>query len=344
MSRFARMSDVAGLAGVSTMTVSRALNGNPNVSEVTRQRVLAAVERLRYQPNELARSLREQRSRQIGIIVPNLFDPFFAILANAISQVAQKHSYSVVLSTSNELPEAEFAEASRMLRRNVEGLVIIPAHTSRGPSLLLAHEFEQLPIVTLDRPIEGSRFDSILVENEHGARLGTEHLLSLGHKRVAYLGLTDDLYTMSTRHRGYTAAMEARGLKPLSTIVSSTLEDAMTKVKLLLSEKKAPTALFCANNLLTRHTLHVLQALGMHPPESIALAGFDDFETADLMRPGITVVCQPSEELGQTAAEVLFMRLNEQGSSRRGRIKILPTELIVRGSCGANETKNGKHL
>lgn len=335
MSRFARMSDVANLAGVSTMTVSRALNGNPNVSDETKRRVLAAVENLHYQPNELARSLREQRSRQIGIIVPNLFDPFFAILANAISQVAQKHSYSVVLSTSNELPEAEFAEASRMLRRNVEGLVIIPAHVGRGPSLLLAREFEHLPIVTLDRPIEGSRFDSILVENEHGARVGTEHLLALGHKRIAYLGLTDDLYTMKTRHAGYSAALEDRGLKSQSLILSSDLEDAMTKVRVLLKGKRPPTAIFCANNLLTRHTLHSLQALGMHPPESIALAGFDDFETADLMRPGITVVCQPTEDLGKAAAKVLFTRLHGGTVGRRGKVQILPTELIVRGSCGA---------
>ena len=134
MPRSARMSDVAKLAGVSTMTVSRVLNGSANVTEEPRQKVFAAIERLRYQPNELARSLREQRSRQIGILVPYLYDPFFATCAHVISTVAKQHSYSVVLSTSNEDPQTEYEEASRMLRRNVEGLIVIPSHLSTGDS------------------------------------------------------------------------------------------------------------------------------------------------------------------------------------------------------------------
>ena len=209
MAKSARMSDVAKLAGVSTMTVSRVLNGNANVTDAPRQRVFAAIEKLSYQRNELARSLREQRTRQIGVIVPYLFDPFFSTCAHIISTVAKQNSYSVVLSTSNEDPQTEFEEASRMLRRNVEGLIVIPSHLRTGDSLLLAREFDRMPIVTLDRPVEGSGFDSLLVENEKGAHMGTEHLLAFGHKRIVYLGLTDDLYTMCMRHRGYEQAMEA---------------------------------------------------------------------------------------------------------------------------------------
>jgi LacI family transcriptional regulator len=329
------MSDVAKLAGVSTMTVSRVLNDSANVTEGLRKKVFAAVERLRYQPNELARSLREQRSRQIGILVPYLYDPFFAICAHVVSTVAKSHAYSVVLSTSNEDPQTEYEEASRMLRRNVEGLIVIPSHATTGDSLLLAHEFDRMPIVTLDRPIEGSGFDSLVVENERGARLGTEHLLSLGHKRIAYIGLADELYTMAMRHRGYNAAMGAAGLKPIAAICTSALDDALAKVRKLLSAKRRPTALFCANNLTTRHVLHSLQTMGIHPPEGIALAGFDDFETADLLGPGITVVRQPGELLGRTAADILFQRLAEPRRPKAGRFMVLPVELIVRGSCGA---------
>src|SRR5580658_7289848 len=121
----ARMSDVARLAGVSTMTVSRVLNNSANVSLTITERVFAAIEQLRYQPNELARSLRERRTRQIGVIVPYLLDPFFATCAHIISTIAKQHSYSVVLSTSDEDPQAELVEASRMLRRNIEGLIVI---------------------------------------------------------------------------------------------------------------------------------------------------------------------------------------------------------------------------
>jgi LacI family transcriptional regulator len=336
MAKIARMSDVAKLAGVSIMTVSRVLNQSAGVTDELKKKVSSAVEQLRYQRNDLARSLREQRSRQIGIMVPYLFDPFFAICAHEISTVAKQHAYSVVLSTSDEDPQTEYEEASRMLRRNVEGLIIIPSHPQTGDSLLLAHEFDRMPIVTLDRPIEGSGFDSLLVENEQGAKLGTEHLISLGHKRIAYVGLKDELYTMGMRHRGYSQAMTNAGLKPMSSIVTSARENTLSKIRRLLSLKTKPTAILCANNLTTRHVLHSLQELGLYPPEGIALVGFDDFDTADLLRPGVTVVRQPSELLGRRAAEVLFERLSEVRRPKAGNRIVFPVELVVRGSCGGS--------
>jgi LacI family transcriptional regulator len=335
MAKSARMSDVAKLAGVSTMTVSRVLNESAGVTEGLRKKVFLAIEKLRYQPNELARSLREQRSRQIGVLVPYLFDPFFATCAHVISTVAKQHMYSVVLSTSNEDPQTEYEEASRMLRRNVEGLIVIPSHRAHGESLLLGHEFDRMPIVTLDRPIEGSGFDSLVVENEQGGRLGTEHLLALGHKRIAYVGLSDELYTMCMRHRGYSLAMEVAGLKPTAAICTGAIEDALARIGRLLSSRQRPTALFCANNLITRQVLHSLQALNVYPPDGIALVGFDDFDTADLLRPGITVVRQPNELLGRTAAELLFERLSDSATPKAGKRTVLPVELVVRGSCGA---------
>jgi LacI family transcriptional regulator len=335
MARTARMIDVAKLAGVSTMTVSRVLNDSAKVTDELRVKVLSAIEKLRYQRNELARSLRDQRSRQIGVIVPYLYDPFFATCAHVISTVAKQHKYSVVLSTSNEDAQTEYEEASRMLRRNVEGLIVIPAQVQGGKSLLLSHEFDDMPIVSMDRPVEGSGFDSLLVENEAGAKLGTTHLLALGHTRITYVGLSDALYTMGMRHRGYEAAMREAGLKPSAVLCGSDLADTTRAVRRLLQSRQKPTALFCANNLMTRHVLHSLQALDIHPPDGLALVGFDDFETADLLRPGITVVKQPTEILGRSAANILFRRLGEEPSSRMPAPQILPVELVVRGSCGA---------
>jgi LacI family transcriptional regulator len=336
MAGSARMIDVAKLAGVSTMTVSRVLNEAPNVRDSMRRRVFAAIEQLHYQPNELARSLRKQRSRQIGVLIPNLSDPFFATCAHMISTVAKLHSYSVVLSTSNEDPQAEYEEANRMLRSNVEGLIVIPANLGGNPSLLLAREFDRLPIVTLDRPIAGSRFDSLLVENEHGAQVGTKHLISLGHKRILFLGLSDDVYTMKMRRAGYTAAMSAAALTPQSVVLSGELEDTRRVLREILAQKRQPSALFCANNLSTRQVLYGLQEMGIHPPERLALVGFDDFEMAEVMRPGTTVVRQPTELLGRTAAEILFERLNSNHPLKPGKERVLPAELVIRGSCGAN--------
>jgi LacI family transcriptional regulator len=331
------MSDVARLAGVSTMTVSRVLNENVNVTEDTRKRVVAAVEKLQYRRNEIARSLREQTSRQIGILVPNLYDPFFATCAHAISLVAKSHHYSVVLSTSDEDPRIEYDEASRMMRRHVDGLIVIPAIAQKNGPSLKDREFEHMPIVALDRPLEGSKCDRLLVQNKQGAQRGVRHLIDLGHKHIAFFGLARPLYTLRMRQQGYEAAMTAAGLRPNISIslVSDAPEDTLAALSKVLASATPPTALFGSNNLITRHLLHSMLALGLHAPDSLALVGFDDFETADLMRPGITVVRQPVESLGRLAAEILFSRLAKTGKQPAPRRMMLPVELVVRGSCGA---------
>ena len=331
-----RMSDVAKLAGVSTMTVSRVLNENANVLDETRQRVFAAVERLGYRRNELARSLRERRSRQIGILVPNLCDPFFAISAQAINRVARGHGYSVCIATTEENPELEYEEASRMLRRSVEGLLVIPVDV-KGTSRLLSPEIQSLPIVTIDRPASGAgrMFDTFLVENKQGAMDGTNHLLSMGHTRIACVALSRRLYTMRQRISGYEAAMEAAGLAPTVVIVPETVQGTLNQLRQLMSDHQPPTAIFCANNLTTRQVLQALQAMHLHPPDPVALVGFDDFEIADLLRPGVTVVSQPFESMARQAAETLFERLAGPISRSPGKRTVLPVELIVRGSCGA---------
>jgi LacI family transcriptional regulator len=329
------MSDVAKLAHVSTMTVSRVLNDSASVAEETRLRVLDAVEKLQYQRNEVARSLREQTSRQIGILIPNLYDPFFATCAHAISVVVKEHSYSMVLSTTDEDPRTEYEQANSMLRRGIDGLVVIPTAAMKGSPSLRDAEFEHIPIVALDRPVEGSQYDRVLVQNKLGAQLGVEHLIDIGHKHIAFFGLAGPLYTMRMRQQGYRDAMTAAGLRPDIILVSDVLRDAQTALREALASRHPPTALFSANNLISRHLLHSLQALGLHPPNPIAMVGFDDFESADLLRPGITVVRQPAESMGRLAGELLFARLAKGGLDAPTKKMMLSVELIIRGSCGA---------
>ena len=329
------MSDVAKLARVSTMTVSRVLNDSASVAEDTRLRVINAVEQLQYQRNEIARSLREQTSRQIGILVPNLYDPFFATCAHAISVVVKNHAYSMVLSTTGEDPRTEYEQANSMLRRGIDGLVVIPTAAVKGLPSLCNPEFEHLPIVTLDRPIEGSQYDRVLVQNKLGAQLGVNHLIELGHKRIAFFGFAGPLYTMRMRQQGYSDAMTAAGLRPDIVSVTDVLQDTQTALRRAHASSHPPTALFGANNLITRHLLHSLQALGLHPPHPMALVGFDDFESADLLRPGITVVRQPAESMGRLAGELLFARLAKDGADMPTKKMMLSVELVVRGSCGA---------
>ena len=334
MKRPARMTDVAYAADVSIMTVSRVLNNHPSVTEETRERVLDAIRRLNYQRNELARSLREQRTRQIGILIPSLVDPFFANCAQAISMVAKQHNYSVVIATTDEDPESELDEARRMLNRDVEGVIAIPAERPDGTSHLLSPEFANLPIVVFDRPLEGSECDSVVVQNKRGAQMGTEYLISLGHKRIACISLGAHLYTMRLRQQGYRAAMTAANLDPEIHIVTKEPESTAASLRKLMHGAHAPSAIFSTNNLVTRRVLHALRALKMSPPNP-ALVGFDDFETADLLQPGITVVRQPTDALGRAAADALFARIAEEGRHAAPKRILLPVELIVRGSCGA---------
>jgi LacI family transcriptional regulator len=332
----ARMSDVAKLAGVGTMTVSRVLNGNVHVTKETRERVLAAIAQLNYVPNEVARSLRDRRTRQIGIIVPNLHDPFFAMCSHAISLVAKERAYSTVITTSDEDPAIEFIEAKRMLRRHIEGLIIVPA---AGKSQLRDPEFESTPIVTLDRPVPGSAFDCILAQNKRGAQMGVEHLIQHHHRRISCLGLSRQLWTMKERLDGYHAAMEEAKLTPDAHVLTESPTETLHTIRLLLAGKNPPTAIFCSNNLTMRNALHALSALKIKIPEQIALVGFDDFEMADIIKPAVTVVRQPTDVLGRIAAEMLFSRLSDSLQTNKAKRIVLPVELVVRDSCGSHRAQ-----
>jgi LacI family transcriptional regulator len=326
------MRDVAELAGVGTMTVSRVLSGSVPVSEQTRERVERAIAALHFRPNEVARSLREARTRSIGIIVPEFTDPFFAMCAQAASQAAKEHSYSFMMTTSDEDPETEYAEANLMLRRHVEGLIVIPA--ANGPSRLTQPEFTSIPIVAIDRPIRGSHFSTVLVENKLGARLAVQHLLEHNHRHIAFLGLSDKLFTLNARRASYVETMEQAGLVPEAYPNCATQQQTLDLLRSLQEAGRLPTALFIANHPVMQFVLHALQQLHIKVPETIALVGFDDFEMAELVQPTVTVVRQPREELGRVAAAILFERLQEGTVPAKAKRRVLPVELIVRRSCG----------
>jgi LacI family transcriptional regulator len=326
------MSDVAKLAGVGTMTVSRVLSGSVKVSEETAKRVFDAVAALNYRPNEVARALRDQRTHQIGVIVPNLLDPFFAVCAQTVSTVAKEHAYSVVIATADEDVDTEYGEASRMLRRQVEGFVIIPA--AGGTTRITGPEFNRTPIVTLDRPIENSSYDSVVVENKYGSQLGVNHLIQHGHSRIAFFGLSRNLYTIKARFDGYREAMKKANLKPDAYFGNGTLNEMVATLRAILEKEDAPTAFFCSNNLITRNAIHSLAQLKVKMPESVALVGFDDFETANILNPALTVVRQPITDMARMGANILFSRLLNGDVADHGKHIVLPVELIVRESCG----------
>jgi LacI family transcriptional regulator len=335
MTRVPTIKDVAQLAGVGPMTVSRLLNQTAHVSEEAAARIYSAIEQLGYRPNEMARALRGQKSRTIGIIVPYLYDPFFAMCAHAISTVARENGYSVILTTSNEDADTELAEAQLMLRRHVEGLIVIPA--TEGDSRLSLPEFDGTHIVAVDRPLEDRRICSVVVENRIGAESAVQHLINVhGHKRIAIAALNDDLYTFHTRLDGYIRAMLQGGLKPLPMLHCPTQEATVVVLREALRGPSPPTAIFTANGLTTRYTLKALLDEGIRIPADIALAAFDDFDLADLLEPRLSVVRQPAQELGRVAANLLFDRLARRERPQQGARVILPVEWIARTSCGCS--------
>jgi LacI family transcriptional regulator len=333
MDRKPTMNDVARLAGVGTMTVSRVLNESAPVSADAAERVYRAIEKLGYRPNEMARALRGVRTRSIGMIVPYLYDSFFATIAHEINTVAREHGYSVILATSDEDSDLEFTEAQLMLQRRVDGLIVIPADAHR--SRLNRAEFDKIHIVTLDRPMQDRRFDTVLVQNQSGAKRAVQHLVGEhGHRRVVFIGLNRQLYTMRSRFEGYRRAMTEAGSRPEASFKCATQELTSAAISGLIREKDPPTAFFCSNNLTTRYALRALLDLGIRVPEEVALIGFDDFELAEILHPTLTVVRQPVYEVGRVAAGMLFDRLKRDEFPKDGNKIVLPVELVIRRSCG----------
>jgi LacI family transcriptional regulator len=331
--RKATMSDVARVAGVSLMTVSRVLNGTAKVSPETEEQVRRAVDKLRYRPNELARALRGMKSRTIGVIVPYLYDPFFATCAHAAAVVARQHGYSVIVSTSSEDVDVEYTELQLMLQRHVEGLLVIPANNGR--SKLTLPEFARTPVVLLDRPIQDLHFNAVLVENESGARRAVEHLIvEHHHRRILFVGMSKDLYTTHVRFQGYRREMIEHDLTPNAIFNCTTQETLSAELNKLLRGSKAPTAVFTMNTLTTGYLLRACAEMEIRIPEELALVGFDDFELAGSLEPALTVVRQPADRIGHVAANFLFHRLKSGDAYPEGVRELLPVEFIIRHSCG----------
>ncbi|MGA2886871.1 MAG: LacI family DNA-binding transcriptional regulator [Terracidiphilus sp.] len=332
MHRKPTMSDVARLAGVGTMTVSRVLNGTARVSPETAQRVQLAIEQLNYRPNELARAFRGQRSRTIGLILPYLYDPFFANCAHAVTTVAREHGYSVITTTSNESPDTEYVEAEQMLQRHVEGLLVIPARLRQ--SRLTRALFGKTPVVTFDRPVADASLDVVLVQNTSGSRHIVQHLIEHGHKRISFMGLSRDLFTINARFIGYRRAMQEAGFSEDSFFGCESQEVTLRTIDDKLHGSNAPTAFFASNNLATRYVFASLLHLGVRIPADVALVGFDDFDLAELTSPPLTVVRQPAQEMGRVAASLLFERIARGESQQTGSKIVLPVEIVLRRSCG----------
>ena len=314
------------------MTVSRVLNGTVPVAAKTAQRVQIAIDQLKYRPNELARAFRGQRTRSIGLILPYLYDPFFANCAHAVTTVAKENGYTVLITTSNEDPDTEYDEAEQMLQRHVDGVVVIPAKARQ--SRLTRALFGKTPVVAFDRAVSDPAIDVVLVQNTAGARRIVGHLIEHGHQRIAFMALSRSLFTINARYLGYRRALQDASLQEDAFFGCESREETLRTVQLKLRGANAPTAIMTSNTLVTRYVLEALLHLGVKVPQDVALVAFDDFDMAELVSPPLTVVRQPAQEMGRVATNLLFDRIARGELPRTGNRIVLPVEIVLRRSCG----------
>jgi LacI family transcriptional regulator len=342
--RHATLSDVANSAGVGTTTVSRVINGGEKVSAETLARVQSAIAELEFIPNHAARTLRGEQTKTIGLIVPSIADSFFSSCAEAIQKVARRQGTLLILAVTNNDPAVEIATINTLLRRT-DGLLLVPTSSHDRDLRSLLRDIS-IPVICIDRPINGIRIQAVVTENFEGARAATRHLLQHGFRRILCLGGESDLFTMNERVRGYSAAMKEAKAQPLIDMKPTDRDYGSTSKAIAkhLSSARPPEAIFCLKNSTTISTYSVLRKMKVSVPSQIALIGFDDFELASTLRPSITVVQQPIEELGNKAAKLLFQcldlaegrRIKEQGKIKPIQLK---TRLILRASCGCSEAE-----
>ena len=323
------MRDVASTAGVSLKTVSRVVNREPGVHADTAARVEVAIASLGFARNDVARSLRHGRAEAIGLVIEDVANPFYSVIARTVEDAAHARGHIVITGSCEEDPEREQQLVGRLLRRSVDALLIVPAgadHRYLEPELAAG-----TPLVFLDRPAVGIEADTVLLDNLGGARAAIEHLLRHGHERIAYVGDLPPLYTAAERLAGYRAALLDAGVRSDEGLVSAGSHDAASAERavrglLALPADRRPTALFTANN---RNTIGALRAL-RDGDGTIALVGFDDFELADMLPVPVTVVGHDPARMGRIGVEMAYARLDgEDGPPRR---RTIDCAVVARGS------------
>lgn len=328
--------DVARRAGVSTSTVSHVLNQTRFVSDDLRERVMAAMRELDFQPNAAARMLSLKRSNTIGLIVSDIRNPFFSSITRGVEDVAQENGYTVVLCNSDENLLRETACLKALQSRQVDGVLL----ASAGAADDFAGRLVQagFPIVLVDRDLPDIDAPAVLLDNEGAAYSAVQHLIERGHLRIGMLSGRHSISTTTERIAGYERALREAGIEPDARLVisgESTSEGGAEATHALMEIQPRATAIFSGNNLMSIGALHAISSRGLNVPDDVALVGFDDFPFpwSDAFRPHLTTVAQPTYELGRRSAETLVQMLKQPVPFPARRI-VLDGKLVIRESSG----------
>ena len=319
--------DVAKAAGVSTATVSRVIANNAPIKAETRKRVLEAISQLNYRPNLIARSLRVQKSAKIGLVVSDIRNPFFTAIGRAVEDAAYEQGYSVLMCNTDENPEKEELYLNLLHDENVAGVIFSPTQQFSVSSKTYE---AKMPFVIIDRAVENKDTDMVLLDNVSAAYELTSHLIQNGYKKLAGL-FGDASATGQERSRGFHRALKDAQLTPVAAhFISPRIKQGFDTTIALLESNNRPDAIFTSNSLLTAGSFQALRAKKVLIPDEVAIVGFDETTWGELVDPPITVISQPTEEIGRTATELLFQRIQEP--TRLPKTVILNGNLLVKES------------
>ncbi len=322
--------DIARIARVSHPTVSRALQNSPLVNAETAEKIRRIAEEAGYRASAVARGLVTRRTRSIGLVVTTVADPFAGEVACGVEQTANDHGYSVFLADSNADPERERKVVRAFAERRVDGIIVT---SSRVGALYLPMLAEmQVPIVLVNDQYPGAFVHSVMIANFEGMRAAAEHLIALGHRRIAYLGDQFGYQSDAERLAGYRAALGTAGIPAPAELVADgdgKPEAAMAAMEKLLALERPPTAVCCYNDMSALGAMRRIGARGLRVPEDISVSGFDDLFFASYLQPPLTTVRQPMRRMGRMAMDSLLRLMSGEESVPRIRVD---AELVVRAS------------
>jgi DNA-binding LacI/PurR family transcriptional regulator len=338
----ATQKELAKLAGVSAGTVSNVISGSTRVSERNREKVLSAVRALNYHPNLIARSLKTNRTRTLGIVVPDITIPFFPKIVRGAESAARERGYFLIVLDSEHNHAREIDMMTLLRSQRVEGILLVAAGGRKGTNESPASLAAGPPVVYLDRLPEWIEADSVSVDDCSAAEMGVSHLLSRGHKQIAIITGPLTLKNEQERLRGYRQALHRSGLPVRESLIwaGSFDRDEVARIcrKGLSRPTSRPSAFFATNGVTGLEALRSIYAAGLETPRDIAFVSFDELTTDDFFHPGITCVLQPTFDIGYRAVEVLLNRIEKgRAEGRPDKIR-LPATLVVRESSESART------
>jgi LacI family transcriptional regulator len=334
----ATISDVASLAGVSIATVSHVINNTRFVSAETRKKVEAAIASLNYNPLASARSLAKMETRLVGVVLPDMYNPFFIEMYKGIEATLTSLGYDLILTNTGEDLARQEAILKALYGRQVDGLIVAPCG-GISSKMLINLEQEGIPVALVDRISLNSGYPKVMVNNEQAAFDAVSHLIRDGHDRIALIGGMERVSPVMERKVGYMRALDEHGIQAKKEWIifrgKSLQDDAYNSTLAIFSKKKPPTAIFATNIPSALGVLHAFRKLKIRCPEDVGLLSFDDHNWTDIFSPPISVVRQPAFKLGESASDLLIGMINRKEGFQAMQDVILDCSLIIRGSCSS---------